>query len=183
VATATKEKAATKTADKPKRTVKSGMDRRPRGWLENDCFLLCEKFVDGSLTLPEKEGKDGKPVKQLLTPHRLAKLVQTTDALDEPPSTGAVAAVFTRWKSLGFANFNEKPFAFKGFTAGGKSKGLEAMKAEKREALFAQKRADREANPKPKKEAAPKKETAKAAKAPTAKKSSAPKQPKAKAEA
>ena len=127
-----------------KRVVKSGPDRRPRGWLETDVKHITDDFVMGNIKLEDGE---------FLTPHRVSKLVQKFDALDEAPSTGAVAAVFQRWIDVGFMVANEKPFAFLDYTAEGRAQGLTAMKAARR----AEKAELRKSDPNAKKPGRPKK--------------------------
>lgn len=127
-----------------KRLVKSGADRRPRGWLETDVKHITDDFVTGNIKLEDGE---------FLTPHRVSKLVQKFDCLDEAPSTGAVAAVFERWIELGFMVANEKPFAFLDYTEEGRAQGLTAMKAARRSA----KAEARKADPNAKKPGRPKK--------------------------
>lgn len=107
----------------PTLTVADG--RRPRGWLAASVVKVCQDYASGKVKLD-----DGK----LLTPHRVAKIVQERDGSDEPPSTGAVSGVFKRWQDFGFATFNEKPFAFKKLTAKGERDGLDAIILGRREA-------------------------------------------------
>lgn len=104
--------------------VKSGADRRPRGWLETDVKAITDAYVQGQIDLGE-----GK----FLTPHRLALLVKERDSLDEAPSTGACAAVLDRWVEYGFCDLHETPKAFKDYTEAGRTEGLTALK-EKRSA-------------------------------------------------
>jgi hypothetical protein len=61
--------------------------------------------------------------------------ISETIAKDEgikPPSTGAIAAVFTKWSDLGFADIQRKPLRFVSYTEAGLRLGLEGMKAEAR---------------------------------------------------
>lgn len=127
-----------------KRAVKSGPDRRPRGWLETDVKHITDDFVMGNIKLEDGE---------FLTPHRVSKLVQKFDCLDEAPSTGAVAAVFQRWIDVGFMVANDKPFAFLDYTEEGRAQGLTAMKAARR----TEKAELRKADPNAKKPGRPKK--------------------------
>lgn len=46
-----------------------------------------------------------------------------------PPSSGAVHAVFMRWEQIGFAVIERKPTRFSGYTPEGIQSGLEVMKA------------------------------------------------------
>lgn len=121
--------------DRPKNKVKSGPDRRPRGWLETDVKQVCDKFITGEVALEEG---------QHLTPHRVSRLVKELEGLDEAPSTGAVAAVFDRWKEIGFAVISDKPVAFVDYTEDGKSLGLAAMKAVRSENRKAERKAAKE---------------------------------------
>lgn len=105
--------------------VKTGPDRRPRGWLEQDVRQVCDKYVTGEVKM------EGDPP---LTPHRVARLVKELDGLDEPPSVGAVAAVFNRWEEIGFCVMTANPRAFKDYTEAGQTRGLAALKAERTEA-------------------------------------------------
>lgn len=127
-----------------KRIVKSGADRRPRGWLETDVKSITDQFVTGVISLGEGE---------FLTPHRVSKLIQKLDSLDEAPSTGAVQAVFQRWIDAGFMVANEKPFAFMDYTEEGRTYGLTALKAKRR----AEKAEVRKADPSAKKPGRPRK--------------------------
>lgn len=90
--------------------------RRPRGWLAKDVLQVVEKLVSGEVKLD-------KPA----TPHRVAKLVKELDSLDEAPSSGAVSAVFKRWRDFGFAEFHDKPFSFKCITPEGLELGLDGI--------------------------------------------------------
>ena len=92
--------------------------RRPRGWLAADVKNVCDLYITGGLKI-----KDDKP----LTPHRCALAVKELDGLDKPPSTGAVSAVFKRWKELGFATFSDEPYAFVDYTEEGRTLGLKRM--------------------------------------------------------
>ena len=101
-------------------------DRRPRGWLEVDVKKVTDQFVTGEIKV-----ENG----QFLTPHRISRLVQSLDSLPEPPSTGAVSAVLNRWVKLGFAQTNDKPYAFVDYTQAGREHGLTALKAQRSAAL------------------------------------------------
>jgi hypothetical protein len=111
-------------AEKQVSRVKSGAERRPRGWLESDVKRVTDAFIQGQIVLDTG---------QYLTPHRLSKLVKELDNLDEAPSTGACAAVLLRWKEIGFAELYPQPMSFKDYTAEGRTLGLTALK-EKRTA-------------------------------------------------
>lgn len=100
--------------------VRSGPDRRPRGWLEHDLKLVTDMFVTGQI---QTNG-------EWLTPHRLTRLIQETGSLEEAPSAGACANVLKRWNEYGFAIVNERPLAFVDYTEKGREIGLEELKAQ-----------------------------------------------------
>lgn len=97
--------------------------RRARGYLESDVKRVTDRFAEGVLTV-----EDGK----LLTPHRIAKAIKELDSLEAAPSAGAVTATLKRWKEIGFADVNDAPLAFTGYTALGLSEGLTALKEKSR---------------------------------------------------
>lgn len=94
--------------------------RRGRGALENDVRSVTDAFVTGEITLADGEA---------LTPHRIGKLIKDRDGLDKPPSTGAIVNIVKRWGEIGFAEVNEKPLAFLGYTQEAQVQGLSALKA------------------------------------------------------
>lgn len=49
---------------------------------------------------------------------------------ENPPSTGAITAVFDRWTEMGFATSERKPTRFTGYTPEGVQKGLHVMKVD-----------------------------------------------------
>lgn len=63
------------------------------------------------------------------TPAWISEEIASDEAID-PPSVGAISAVFDRWVKLGFATVEKKPSRFTGYTPEGISKGLERMKEE-----------------------------------------------------
>lgn len=63
------------------------------------------------------------------TPVWISKEIGRDQGID-PPSVGAISAVFERWSNLGFAIIEKKPTRFAGLTEDGKTKGLDRMKAE-----------------------------------------------------
>lgn len=113
-----------------------GGDRRTRGLLESDIKRVTDKIVSGKLELPEGTNA---------TPHRLANLLKEEDSLDKAPSTGAVANILTRWRDYGFALVNDKPLYFKGYSAKGKSEGLDALREKFSNARKAARKAERAA--------------------------------------
>lgn len=64
----------------------------------------------------------------LCTPQYVAKMIGQRKGIN-PPSSGAVDAVFNRWAALGFAKIERKPTRFEGYTEDGIKLGLETMKA------------------------------------------------------
>lgn len=64
---------------------------------------------------------------ELCTPSYLATQIARAQAID-PPSVGAISAVFDRWAKLGFALIGKKPTRFVGYTPDGVKLGLERMK-------------------------------------------------------
>lgn len=95
-----------------------------RGWLQKAIRTLTDNYIRGTVTVP-----DDKP----LTPHRAAALLVDQGLAEEPPSTGAVSAVFKRWQEYGFATFTDKPFAFVGYTDEARDLGFDGI-MEKRSA-------------------------------------------------
>lgn len=88
--------------------------RSERGALESQVEALVKKY-------------DGTGV--VLTPHKVAHLLAEDGVRDKAPSSGAVSAVFDRWKACGAATFSTKPYAFTEFTAAAKADGIAACKA------------------------------------------------------
>lgn len=64
----------------------------------------------------------------LCTPRYVAAKIGRKRGIN-PPSVGAIDAVFIRWAEMGFAMIEKKPTRFDGYTANGLRLGLEAMKA------------------------------------------------------
>lgn len=110
--------------------------RRGRGFLETDVKSVTDKFVTGTVKLADGE---------LLTPHRIARLIKEHDGLDKPPSTGAVANILDAWAEIGFASINEKPKAFLDYTETGREEGLTALKTAASDAKKAARKAAKEA--------------------------------------
>ena len=86
--------------------------KRARGQLEDQVLLVCSQFVRGQLEI------------EVLTPQLVARSIDEV----EPPSVGAIGAVFDRWTRIGFARCAKKPVRFESFTAEGLEHGLEYMK-------------------------------------------------------
>lgn len=87
--------------------------KRARGQLEVQVLEVCSAFSKGQIEVED------------LTP---AVIAQEIDEV-EPPSVGAIGAVFDRWTALGFANCGKKPVRFISFTVDGLMYGLDYMKA------------------------------------------------------
>lgn len=93
--------------------------RRPRGWLESDVKRITDAYITGEL---KTETGD------LLTPYRVSQFIKKLESLEKGPSTGAIAAVFERWKDIGFAEISDKPLAFVDYTDVGRELGLRGIK-------------------------------------------------------
>ena len=117
--TAKKSTAKKSTAKAAKPKAASSGEKRSRGLLEADVKTITDKFDAGKITLEPG---------QLLTPHRIGKLLVEQDGLDKAPSTGAISNIITKWGEIGFANVNAAPLAFKGYSARGRKEGLESLK-------------------------------------------------------
>jgi len=100
--------------------------KRARGQLEDEVLRVCGAFVRGELE------------HEILTPAAIAREIDEV----EPPSVGAIGAVFDRWVKIGFARCEKGPVRFEAFTLEGAEKGLEYMKSkvkrEKRIGVVAQ---------------------------------------------
>lgn len=77
--------------------------RRAKGQLEYEVLKVCYDFA--------AEVFDW----ELCTPKLVAERIATVNAI-EPPSTGAINAVWNRWEALDFAKQDKKPSRFVGFT-------------------------------------------------------------------
>lgn len=86
--------------------------RKQRGQLEDEVKKATDMWVMLKATQP-------------CTPVWVAEMIDAQN----PPSTGAVNAVFERWRSIGFATVEKKPTRFTGYTPDGIQHGLHAMKA------------------------------------------------------
>jgi hypothetical protein len=101
-----------------------------RGWLAGQVESICRKHNEGKL-----KGYDaGAP----LTVSTLQSLITNSDG--EAPSTGAIAAVLTRWHVEEYTKGSGKPLAFTGYMAKWKDSSLEAF-LEARSAKKAKERA------------------------------------------
>lgn len=104
--------------------------RRAKGLLEDEVRHVCNLYMKGEVEGP-------------MTPQQVARLIDEA----EPPSVGAISAVFKRWVDVGFAETDVKPARFVCYTVAGMKYGLEKLKADaKRRAKLkqgAQKRGER----------------------------------------
>lgn len=108
--------------------------RRPRGRLEMLMLDVCTDISNETATHPREGGT--------WTPHFIAGLIAAKfPGSGAAPSTGAISDNLERWRDLGFANVDDRPIAFLGFTDEGKSKGLASMKEAARAARAEAKRA------------------------------------------
>lgn len=92
--------------------------KRARGQLEQQVLEICEQFTKGLIEVED------------LTPHVIAENIDEV----EPPSVGAIGAVFDRWVALGFARCEKKPVRFVSFTVDGLMYGLDHLKAKAKQA-------------------------------------------------
>lgn len=97
--------------------------KRARGELEDEVLAVCGSFVRGELPY------------EVLLPKDIANEIDKFN----PPSVGAIGAVFERWVLIGFAKIEKKPVQFVSFTLEGMMHGLDYLKAKhKREAKLKQ---------------------------------------------
>lgn len=103
--------------------------RRARGQLEYEVLAVCRRWLADEFDWVACYPKF---------------IVEVIDK-NEPPSTGAVAAVFARWEKMGFAEYQHKPIAFLKFTnSNGTADELAKAKAQaKRSIKMARSRARR----------------------------------------
>lgn len=73
--------------------------RRPAGQLEHDVLSVCEEFT--------RDVYEWEQCTPKLVAERIGVIYQM-----EPPSTGAINAVWDRWEKLGFAEQGRKPSRF-----------------------------------------------------------------------
>lgn len=84
---------------------------RQRGQLEVEVQQICNRGMLGEFD-------------EHLTPKLIAEMIDP----DNPPSTGAIGAVFNRWERIGYARIHRKPLYFQGLTVEGMRDGLETLK-------------------------------------------------------
>lgn len=92
--------------------------RKARGELEYRVKEVCDLFASGELET------------EYCTPKFVANYLDPA----EPPSVGAIDAVFKRWVALGFAVIESKPTRFHAYTPDGWTKGLDRLKQESKRA-------------------------------------------------
>jgi len=90
--------------------------RRARGQLEYDVLTVCDEYVHDVYEWTECTPK--------LVAERIGKMNET-----EPPSTGAINAVWDRWEKIGFAVQGKHPSRFEFFQMDGSIQTLEMLKA------------------------------------------------------
>lgn len=86
---------------------------RGSGQLEDQVRQVVNRYMTGEFS-------------ELCTP----KFVSLVIDPDNPPSVGAIGAVFDRWEKMGFAIIERNPIRFMTLTVDGLTKGLEQMKEE-----------------------------------------------------
>jgi len=74
--------------------------RRARGQLEYEVLAICRRWLEDEFDWPA------------CYPKFMAEMIDKAD----PPSTGAITAVFQRWERMDFAEYQHKPIAFLKFT-------------------------------------------------------------------
>lgn len=89
--------------------------RRARGQLEYDVLTVCQEFARDIYEWID------------CTPKLVAERIGIMNAT-EPPSTGAINAVWDRWEKLGFAEQAKKPSRFVKFSGSGTAQELDALK-------------------------------------------------------
>lgn len=100
--------------------------RRARGQLEYDVLQVCREFAQSVYDW------------SACTPKAVAERIGAMNAT-EPPSTGAINAVWDRWEKIGFAEQAKKPSRFVKFTGDNTDIALDRMKgATKRAKKLAQ---------------------------------------------
>lgn len=100
--------------------------RRARGQLEYDVLQVCREYSQGVYDWPA------------CTPKAVADRIGSMNAT-EPPSTGAINAVWDRWEKINFAEQAKKPSRFVKFTGDSTDMALDRIKgASKRAKKLAQ---------------------------------------------
>jgi hypothetical protein len=89
--------------------------RRARGQLEYDVLQVCREYVNGVYEW------------DACTPKAIAERIGAMNAT-EPPSTGAINAVWDRWEKIGFAEQAKKPSRFVKFTGESSDMALDRTK-------------------------------------------------------
>lgn len=89
--------------------------RRARGQLEFQVLKVCQEFVNDAYEW------------DMCLPKLVSERIATVEAV-EPPSTGAIDAVWDRWQKLGFASRDKKPSRFVEFTGEGTEMELARLK-------------------------------------------------------
>lgn len=89
--------------------------RRARGQLEYDVLSICRQFADLVFDW------------EFCTPKLVSEQIGRQYAI-EPPSTGAINAVWDRWERLEFATQDKKPSRFVKFSGDGTESELDKMK-------------------------------------------------------
>lgn len=84
---------------------------RQRGQLEAEVQKVANRAMMGEFD-------------ELMTPQVIAEIIDPSN----PPSTGAIGAVFNRWERIGYAKIHRKPLYFQRLTVEGMRDGLEACK-------------------------------------------------------
>ena len=115
--------------DQP-RAERTATGRKQKGGLEVEVLHVCSEFVHGVYEWEH------------CTPRLVAEAIGTQNA-EEPPSTGAVQAVWNRWEKLEFAVQAKKPARFVRFTSDHSIYDLERRKSDDRKAERLRKAAER----------------------------------------
>lgn len=89
----------------------TGDGYRQRGQLEVEVQRICNRKMAGEFGFS-------------MTPAKIAELIDP----DNPPSSGAIGAVFNRWEKIGYAKIHRKPLYFVTYTVEGLRDGLEAVR-------------------------------------------------------
>lgn len=110
--------------------------RRARGQLEADVLKVCQDFYHNVFEW------------EFCTPKLVAEEIGRRHAI-EPPSTGAIDAVWDRWLALGFAYRERKPSRFTGFVGSSDFSYLEGLKVQKKRAKKRQVAEQRRGIPRP----------------------------------